>query len=114
MSRYRLYPTPVQVAVLREHCAHARYYQAPGPLSTVRLQRGLARCQRGSNRRDQARQRLAKIRARDADRRKDWAEKASTTIARSYDLIRIEDLKIKNMTRSAAGTLAEPGTNVAG
>jgi transposase len=89
-------------------------YQAPGPLSTVRLQRRLARCQRGSNRRDQARQRLAKIRARDADRRKDWAEKASTTIARSYDLIRIEDLKIKNMTRSAAGTLAEPGTNVAG
>ncbi|HEX7992538.1 MAG TPA: transposase [Streptosporangiaceae bacterium] len=89
-------------------------YQAPGPLSTVRLQRRLARCQRCSNRRDQARQRLAKIRARDADSRKDWAEKASTTIARSYDLIRIEDLKIKNMTRSAAGTLAEPGTNVAG
>src|SRR5215469_16261873 len=25
MSRYRLYPTPSQEAVLREHCAHARY-----------------------------------------------------------------------------------------
>src|SRR6516162_8461419 len=25
MSRYRLYPTPAQEAVLREHCAHARY-----------------------------------------------------------------------------------------
>ena len=25
MSRYRLVPTPAQEAVLREHCAHARY-----------------------------------------------------------------------------------------
>src|SRR6516162_3087252 len=25
MSRYRLYPAPAQEAVLREHCAHARY-----------------------------------------------------------------------------------------
>ena len=25
MSRYRLYPTSAQEAVLREHCAHARY-----------------------------------------------------------------------------------------
>ena len=25
MSRYRLLPTPVQEAVLRDHCAHARY-----------------------------------------------------------------------------------------
>jgi len=25
MSRYRLLPTPAQEAVLREHCAHARY-----------------------------------------------------------------------------------------
>src|SRR5271169_310088 len=25
MSRHRLYPTPAQQAVLREHCAHARY-----------------------------------------------------------------------------------------
>ena len=25
MSRYRLYPTPEQEAVLLEHCAHARY-----------------------------------------------------------------------------------------
>ena len=25
MSRYRLFPTPAQQAVLRDHCAHARY-----------------------------------------------------------------------------------------
>src|SRR5215472_18228618 len=41
MSRYRLYPTPAQEAVLREHCAHARYVwnlaveKAPGRVEKV-------------------------------------------------------------------------------
>jgi transposase len=50
--------------------------------------------------------------ARDADRRRDWAEKVSTDIARRFDVIRIEDLRIMNMTRSARGTVSEPGKNV--
>jgi IS605 OrfB family transposase len=49
---------------------------------------------------------------RNADARKDWAEKASTEIARRYELIRIEDLRIRNMTRSARGTIELPGRNV--
>jgi putative transposase len=43
---------------------------------------------------------------------KDWAEKASTDLARRFDLIRVEDLKIGSMTRSARGTIAKPGRNV--
>ena len=39
-------------------------------------------------------------------------EKASTGIARRFDLIRVEDLKIGNMTRSAKGTRENPGRNV--
>jgi putative transposase len=46
------------------------------------------------------------------DRRKDWAEKTSTYIARRFDVIRIEDLKVSKMTRSAKGTAANPGRNV--
>lgn len=46
------------------------------------------------------------------DRRKDWAEKASTDIARRFDLIKVEDLRIRSMTRSAKGTLEDPGRNV--
>jgi putative transposase len=49
---------------------------------------------------------------RETDRRKDWAEKASTGIARRFDVIRVEELKIANMTRSAAGTRENPGRNV--
>jgi transposase len=55
---------------------------------------------------------IARLRARETDRRKDWAEKVSTDIARRFDVIRVEDLQITNMTRSARGTRAEPGRNV--
>jgi putative transposase len=77
-----------------------------------RLQRKLARATRGSKRRGRVRHAIARLRAREADRRKDWAEKASTDIAQRFDLIRVEDLKIKNMTRSAKGTRENPGRNV--
>ena len=77
-----------------------------------RLQRKLARAARGSNRRGRVKRAIARLRARETDRRKDWAEKTSTDLARRFDVIRVEDLKIGNMTRSARGTRANPGRNV--
>jgi putative transposase len=77
-----------------------------------RMQRTLARARRGSNRRGRVKHAIARLKARETDRRKDWAEKTSTDIARRFDLIRVEDLKIKNMTRSAKGTRENPGRNV--
>jgi putative transposase len=78
----------------------------------VRLQRRLARARRGSQRRDRVRLAIARLKARERDRRKDWAEKASTTLARRFDLICVEDLRIASMTRSAKGTTEAPGRNV--
>lgn len=78
-----------------------------------RLQRQLARCTRGSNRRARVRTAIARMRAREVDRRKDWVEKTSTRLAGEFDLVRVEELQIKNMTRSARGTLEAPGRNVA-
>jgi transposase len=77
-----------------------------------RLQRKLACAKRGSNRRGRVRHTIARLRARETDRRKDWAEKTSTDLARRFDLIRVEDLQITNMTRSAKGTWGDPGRNV--
>ena len=77
-----------------------------------RLQRTLARAKRGSNRRGRVRHAIARLRARETDRRTDWAEKTSTDIARRFDVIRVEDLQITNMTRSAKGTAQTPGRNV--
>ena len=68
-----------------------------------RLERKLARARRGSERRARVRRAVARLRARQTDRRKDWAEKVSTDIARRFDVIRVEDLQIANMTRSARG-----------
>ena len=59
-----------------------------------RLQRRLARSTRGSGRRERVRHAVARLRARETDRRKDWAEKASTNIARRFDVIRVEGLQI--------------------
>jgi transposase len=77
-----------------------------------RLEHKLARAKRGSNRRGQVRLAIARLRAQETDRRKDWAEKTSTDLARRFDIIRVEGLKIQNMTRSARGTLRNPGRNV--
>ncbi|MGE5136646.1 MAG: RNA-guided endonuclease InsQ/TnpB family protein [Gemmatimonadota bacterium] len=87
-------------------------FQAPATRPVERVQRRLSRARRGSNRRARLKKRLARLHARNVDARKDWAEKASTQIARRYDLIRIEDLKVRNMTRSARGTIESPGRNV--
>jgi transposase len=77
-----------------------------------RLQRKPARAKHGSERRRRVRLACARLRARETDRRKDWAEKTSTDLARRFDLIRVENLDIKAMTRSARGTPAVPGRNV--
>jgi len=78
-----------------------------------RLERKMARAKRGSGRRAQVKLAIARLKACQADIRKDWTEKTSTDLARRFDLIRVENLNINNMTRSARGTAAKPGRNVA-
>jgi putative transposase len=91
----------------------------PGGLSLkeaergLRLQRRLARAARGSNRRHNVKALIAGLKAKDGDRRKDWVEKTSTDLARRFDVIRLENLNIKGTTRTARGTVANPGRNVA-
>jgi putative transposase len=77
------------------------------------LQQRLARSKRGSNRRARTKLAIAKLKAREADRRKDWVEKVTTDIARRFDTIRIEALDVRAMTRSARGTVEQPGARVA-
>jgi transposase len=77
-----------------------------------RLARRLATARKGSNRRRRVKAAVAKLKARETDRRKDWAEKASTELARRFDLICVEDLHITSMTRSARGTIEQPGHSV--
>ena len=76
------------------------------------LKRRLARAKRGSTRRTRVKLAIAKLTARAADRRRDWTEQTSTDLARRFDTIRIEDLDVRAMTKSATGTVERPGRNV--
>jgi putative transposase len=78
-----------------------------------RLQQRLARAKRGSHRRQRTKLAIARIKAREADRRRDWVEKTTTDLARRFDTIRVENLDVRAMTRSARGTLEHPGVGVA-
>jgi putative transposase len=78
-----------------------------------RLQQRLARAKRGSNRRQRTKLAIARLKARDADRRRDWVEKTTTELARRFDTIRVEQLDVPAMTRSARGTVEQPGVRVA-
>lgn len=48
-----------------------------------------------------------------ANQRRDWAHKLTTEIANDSCLVVLEDLKIKSMSASAAGTINAPGNRVA-
>jgi putative transposase len=78
----------------------------------VCLQRKLARQQKGSSRRARTKHAIAVLHARASDRRRDWAEKTSTRLVLDYDLVVFESLRVKDMLRSARGTLDHPGRNV--
>lgn len=75
-------------------------------------QRRAARAPKGSPRQMAEYARAALLKAREVDRRRDWCEKTSSMLARTYDVIRFEKLNIKNMTASAKGTVEKPGRNV--
>jgi len=75
-------------------------------------QRALARKRRGSRRRRKAVARVAALHAKVRRQRLDHVHKAALALVRSYDVIVHEDLRVRNMTRSASGTLQAPGRSV--
>jgi putative transposase len=58
----------------------------------ARLRRKLPRARNGSDRRAELKAQIARMHAREVDRRKDWVEQTSTRLAREFDLIALEAL----------------------
>jgi len=86
----------------------------PGEDERLRkLQKKLARQAKGSKRREKSKLSIAKIHARQARRRHDFAHKTSHALATSHRVVGAEDLRTKSMVRSARGTVECPGKNVA-
>jgi putative transposase len=94
------------------HVDNPRYLKASaGKLAAA--QRALSRCKRGSGRRRKARARVAAVHRKVRRQRLDFAHKVALGLVRQHDMIACEALRIRNMTRSASGTLDNPGSNVA-
>ena len=64
------------------------------------LSKSLARKKKGSKNRDRARQKLARLHARVADRRRDHLQKLSTRLVRENQVIVVEDLNIAGMVKN--------------
>ena len=77
-----------------------------------RYQRKLARQQKGSNRRRVTKRRIAKWKRKQKNARKSVAHHHSRALANRAETLVREDLKIRNMTKSAKGTVENPGKNV--
>ena len=65
----------------------------------TKLQRNLARKQKGSKNREKARVKLARFEKHIADSRRDSIEKETLRLTRSYDVIGIEDLNLQGMMK---------------
>ena len=65
----------------------------------TKLQRNLARKKKSSNNREKARVKLARFEKHIADSRKDYIEKETLRLVRTYDVIGIEDLNLQGMMK---------------
>lgn len=78
----------------------------------ARLQRQLSRKVKFSNNWQKQKRKIQCLHSRIANIRRDYLHKVTTTISKNHAMIVIEDLKVSNMSKSAAGTLSQPGRNV--
>ncbi len=79
---------------------------------TRRNQRRLARQRKGSRRRMRTRLRLQRLQRKRANRRRNWQHQISRRIANRASTVIVEKLNTAAMTRSARGTIDNPGTKV--
>ncbi|MDA8315915.1 MAG: transposase [Actinomycetota bacterium] len=65
-----------------------------------RLQYQLARQKQGSHRREKTKVAIARTHAKAVRRRNDWIEQRTTKLVYSYDVIAVEDLKVKDLVQA--------------
>ncbi|EEO0260685.1 IS200/IS605 family element transposase accessory protein TnpB [Salmonella enterica] len=78
----------------------------------ARLQREMSRKVKFSNNWQKQKRKIQRLHSRIANIRRDYLHKVTTTISKNHAMIVIEDLKVKNLSKSATGTLSQPGRNV--
>jgi len=77
-----------------------------------KIQRKLSRKQKFSSNWQKQKLKLQKQHRKIANVRNDFLHKHTTAISKNHAVVVMEDLKVRNMSRSASGTIAQPGKNV--
>jgi len=77
-----------------------------------RAQRALSRKHKFSSNWKKQKARIARLHRRIANARADYLHKTSHAISKNHAVVCVEDLKVANMSRSAAGSQQKPGKNV--
>ena len=78
----------------------------------ARYQRRMSRKVKFSNNWKKEKAKVQKIHPRIANCRQDFLHKATTAISQNHALVSIEDLQVKNMSKSAKGDVAQSGKRV--
>ena len=90
------------------------------PLNSFRThQQALAKAQRAMSRKTKfsqnwgkAKAKVSQLHARIANARRDFLHKTTTTISNNHAMVCLEDLQVRNMSTSAAGSSESPGRHV--
>jgi len=77
-----------------------------------KAQQALSRKQKFSANWKKAKARIQRIHARIGHARRDYLHKISTAISQNHAMVCIEDLQVRNMSKSAAGSIEAPGKQV--
>ena len=77
-----------------------------------KAQQSLSRKVKFSNNWRKAKARVQRIYARIANVRRDYLHKTSSAISKNHAIVFVEDLQVRNLSKSAAGTADAPGKNV--
>lgn len=77
-----------------------------------KAQQAMSRKKKYSKNWKKAKARVQKIHVCIANARRDYLHKRSTTISKNHAMVVVEDLQVSNMSRSAVGTVEQPGRKV--
>jgi IS605 OrfB family transposase len=75
-------------------------------------QRQLSRKEKFSQNWRKQKEKIGRLHLRIADARNDYLHKVSSKISKNHAMIVLEDLRVRNMSASAKGTIENPGRNV--
>src|SRR5690606_40708840 len=79
-----------------------------------KAQQAMSRKTKLSNNWKKAKARVQRIHFRIGNARRDYLHKSTTAISQNHAMVCIEDLQVRNMSKSAAGTTEQPGKHQIG